>query len=85
MSARREQGSAMTQVIYTIKEREGRWTMVVNAHEFGHFANREDALKMAIETAREAGRFNAGGTKVVVESADAGPETVWSCGEHAGR
>ena len=71
----------MTQAVYTIKFREGQWMMVVNAREFGHFASEQDAVKMAIETAREAGRYNSEGAKVVVQRAEIGPETVWSCGQ----
>lgn len=66
--------------VYNVVNREGLWRMVVNHHEFGSFSTEDRAIRVAIETAYEAGRFNRLGAVVVLHGANDMSRIVWTYG-----
>jgi len=70
----------VTPTIYNVSCQDGRWRMVVNRKEFGHFATEREAIRVAIETAHEAGRYNFAGAQVILHSANDMSQIIWTYG-----
>ena len=70
----------MPQVIYSVFQEHGRWTLEVNRKQRGPFNTERDALRIAIETAQEAGRYHPEGAQVLLMREDEMSRIVWTYG-----
>ena len=70
----------MTPSIYNIVPQDGHWTMVVDQREFGRFATENEAVRIAIETAYQAGHVNFHGAQVILHGDNAMSRIVWTYG-----
>ena len=71
----------MNPAIYNVIDGAGRWTVSVNHRDIGSYATERQAVRMAIEAAQEAGRYNLIGAQVVVHAAHAKERLVWTYGQ----
>jgi hypothetical protein len=69
----------MDRVEYLVCRRDGRWTLVHDGRETGHYDTREVAVSVGIDAANGAGL--QGAEAVVSEEVTGGaPRTVWTYG-----